>query len=201
MPVPSHHGQGSVDGEPPWLEMTVPVPRHTVQGCGSAASGVSSPVLNAPRGYRVPNRSGREPSKWTFRAGRSPSSVAPMPLALRLLAAAQLLQGLLLAVVPGTFYDALAHFGPRNDHFLRDYATYFLASAVVLWLAASRPSWRAPVLALVGLQLALHTLNHLLDVGGAHPGWVGPFDLVTLAAATVLVAALYRDATRTEVVR
>lgn len=32
------------------------------------------------------------------------------------LAAVQLLQGLGLALTPGQFHDAVANFGPRNDH-------------------------------------------------------------------------------------
>ena len=65
-------------------------------------------------------------------------------------------------------------------------------------LAARRPSWRAPALALVGLQYALHALNHLLDVGDADPSWVGPFDLVSLAvgAACSSAALCAREASR-----
>ena len=33
--MPSHQGQGCSDGEPPRLEITVPVPRQTVQGTGT----------------------------------------------------------------------------------------------------------------------------------------------------------------------
>lgn len=112
------------------------------------------------------------------------------------LAAAQLVQGLLLALAPGAFYDAVADFGPRNDHDLRDMSAFYLASAVVLWIAASRPSWRAPALALVGLQFALHTLNHVVDAGSSDPSWVGPVDVVTLAAGALLIGALYRAAAR-----
>jgi hypothetical protein len=110
------------------------------------------------------------------------------------LAGAQLATGAVLALAPGAFYDAVANFGARNDHDLRDMAAFYVASAVVLAVAAGRPSWRAPVLALVGLQYALHAVNHLVDAGGSDPGWVGPFDLVTLAAGALLVLALYRSA-------
>jgi hypothetical protein len=112
------------------------------------------------------------------------------------LAAVQLVTGLALALTPARFYDAVADFGPRNEHDLRDMAAYYLASAVVLAVAAGRPSWRAPALALVGLQFALHALNHLLDVGDADPSWVGPFDLVSLAAGALLIGWLYRAAAR-----
>jgi hypothetical protein len=116
-------------------------------------------------------------------------------------AGAQLATGAVLALAPGAFYDAVANFGARNDHDLRDMAAFYVASAVVLAIAAGRPAWRAPVLALVGLQYALHALNHLVDAGGSDPGWVGPVDLVTLAAGAVLVLALYRGAAREETPR
>lgn len=112
------------------------------------------------------------------------------------LAGVQLVTGLLLAFTPHAFYDAIADFGPRNEHDLRDMAAFYLASAVVLAVAAGRRSWRTPALALVGLQLALHAINHLVDVGKSDPSWVGPFDLVTLAALALLVGALYRGAAR-----
>ena len=114
------------------------------------------------------------------------------------LAAVQLVQGLLLAFAPGAFYDAVANFGARNDHDLRDMAAFYLASAAILALAVSRPSWRAPVLAVVGLQYGLHALNHLLDAGKADPSWVGPFDAVSLLAGTALIAVLLRTALRPE---
>jgi hypothetical protein len=114
------------------------------------------------------------------------------------LAATQLATGLALVLAPGAFYDGLADFGPRNDHDLRDMAAFYLASAAILALAVSRPSWRAPVLAVVGLQYGLHALNHLLDAGKADPSWVGPFDAVSLLAGTALIAVLLRTALRAE---
>jgi hypothetical protein len=112
------------------------------------------------------------------------------------LAGVQLVTGLALAVTPGAFYDAIADFGPRNDHDLRDMAAFYFASAVVLAVAAGRPSWRAPALALVGLQFALHAVNHLVDVGDADPSWVGPADLVSLVLGAALIGWLYRAAAR-----
>jgi len=114
------------------------------------------------------------------------------------LAATQLVLGLWLALAPGAFYDALAGFGARNVHFLRDNASYYLASAPVLAIAASRASWRAPVLALVGLQYALHAINHLIDVSDSDPSWVGPFDLVTITLAAVVMGVMFRAALRDE---
>jgi membrane-associated PAP2 superfamily phosphatase len=110
------------------------------------------------------------------------------------LAAGQLLLGLWLALAPGAFHAALADFGPRNDHDLRDMAALYLALAAVLAVAARRPSWRVPVLALAALQYALHTVNHLVDIGRADPAWVGPFDAVTLGATAAAFAWLALDA-------
>jgi hypothetical protein len=68
----------------------------------------------------------------------------------------------------------------------------------VLAVAASRPSWRAPVLALVGLQTALHAVNHLIDAGDADPSWAGPLDTVSLAVAALVVGAMFRAALRAQ---
>jgi hypothetical protein len=117
------------------------------------------------------------------------------------LAAVQLVQGLLLAFASGAFYDALADFGPRNDHDLRDMSAFSFASAAVLAVSAGRPSWRAPALALVGLQFALHAVNHLVDVSDGDPGWVGPFDVVTLVLGALVIGWLYRAAAQQEAQR
>ena len=61
-------------------------------------------------------------------------------------------------------------------------------------VAVRRVSWRVPVLFLVAVQYALHSLNHLLDVGEAHPGRLGPANLATLVAATVLLGWMLREA-------
>jgi hypothetical protein len=55
-----------------------------------------------------------------------------------------------------------------------------------------------PVLFLVTFQYALHTINHLIDIGESDPGWVGPVDFVVLAGATALLAYLLRLAARSE---
>jgi hypothetical protein len=108
------------------------------------------------------------------------------------LAATQLVIGLWLAVDPGSFYDALANFGPRSDHSLRDTAAFYLAAAVALFLAAGRRSWRVPVLALVGLQYAFHTINHVIDIGDSDPSWVGWFDAVSLIGVSVVIVYALR---------
>jgi hypothetical protein len=93
--------------------------------------------------------------------------------------------GLWQAFWPGSFHRALADFGARNDHTMRDVATFYLALGAGLLVAVGRPSWRVPVLAVAVVQSVLHALNHVADSGKAHPSWVGPFDAVTLSLATV----------------
>ena len=132
----------------------------------------------------------------------APSSPAARASVLRAgtlaVAAVQLVQGLLLAFASGTFYTALANFGPENHHDLRDMSAFYFASAVVLAIAAGRPSWRAPALALTGLQVGLHAINHLIDAGTSDPGWVGPFDTVTLALGALAIGWLYLLAAHAE---
>ena len=116
--------------------------------------------------------------------------------ALVLLGATQLALGAFQAIAPGTFFDAVADFGARNDHYLRDVSTLYLALGVMLLLAAGRPAWRVPVLAFATLQYALHAINHLIDIGESDPGWVGPFDFVSLALFAALLTYLLREASR-----
>lgn len=104
----------------------------------------------------------------------------------------QLALGLWQGVSPGTFYDALGPFGGQNDHYIRDVASWTVALGVLCLLAATRPAWRLPVLALAALQSGLHTVNHLLDAGEAETHWVGIADAVSLALLSVLLVALVR---------
>lgn len=58
--------------------------------------------------------------------------------------------------------------------------------------AVRRAAWRVPVLALALVQYALHSVNHLIDVGEADPSWLGPANLVSLVLATALLAWMLR---------
>jgi hypothetical protein len=106
------------------------------------------------------------------------------------LAAYHLALGLLMAIAPDTFFSEVGPFGPQNDHYIRDTATYNLAIGAVLAVAVARHSWRLPLLALLLIQFALHTINHLVDIDEAEPDWIGVADFVALAVVTVLIAAL-----------
>jgi hypothetical protein len=108
-------------------------------------------------------------------------------------AAIQLLLGLLLWLTPGFFYDEIGPFGPRNDHYMADVATFYLALGTVAFMSVRRPSWRVPVLTLAFVQYALHSLNHLIDIGESHPGWIGPADFVSLTLVAVLLAWMLRQ--------
>jgi len=102
--------------------------------------------------------------------------------------AGQLVLGLLLWITPGFFFDEIGPYGVRNDHYMGDLATWYLALGAVTLVSLRRVSWRVPVLALAFIQYALHSVNHLIDVGDAHPEWLGPANLVSLTLTAVLLA-------------
>ena len=99
--------------------------------------------------------------------------------------------GLFMVAAPGTFFDEVASFGVENDHYIRDNATIYLAFGVALLMAAGRPSWQVPVLAVIGFQYAFHVVNHAFDVNESDPDWHGPFALIGLAGLCLLIAWLW----------
>jgi UPF0716 family protein affecting phage T7 exclusion len=115
---------------------------------------------------------------------------------LLLFAAVQLAIGALLWLAPGFFFEEIGPYGARNDHYMGDLATWYLASGAALAVAVRRAAWRLPVLFLVAVQYALHSLNHLVDVGEADPSWLGPANLVSLLLATALLGWMLREAAR-----
>ncbi len=123
---------------------------------------------------------------------------APSVVTVGLVAFAVLHVGLALfmAVSPHGFYTDVGPFGAFNGHYIRDVASFYGAIGIALLIAVGRASWRVPVLALTSIQYALHSVNHLIDIGKAHPAWTGYFDFFSLAAATVLLAWLWRAAAR-----
>jgi hypothetical protein len=119
-----------------------------------------------------------------------------VPPLLALFGAAQLVLGVLLWAAPGTFFDEIGPYGTRNDHYMADVATFYLALGAAALVAVVRSSWRVPVLAVALLQYVLHSVNHLIDVGEADPAWLGPANLVALAATAVLLGWMLRAAAR-----
>jgi uncharacterized membrane protein len=110
-----------------------------------------------------------------------------LPALLIVFAIAQLILGLLLWLTPGFFHDEIGPYGPRNDHYMGDLATWYLALGAMMLVAARRPAWRAAVLLLALIQYGLHSVNHLIDIGEADPEWLGPFNFASLAVTTLLL--------------
>jgi hypothetical protein len=107
---------------------------------------------------------------------------------LALFGAGQLVLGLLLWITPGFFFDEIGPYGARNDHYMGDLATWYLALGAATLVAVRRPGWRLPVLALAFVQYALHSVNHLIDIGGADPDWLGPANFASLVLTSGLLA-------------
>src|SRR5687768_7012999 len=98
--------------------------------------------------------------------------------------------GLLMGFAPGTFFEEIAPYEPRSDHFIRDLATYSFASGVVFAVAAYVPSWRVPVLAFAALQYGLHAVNHLVDIGDTDPESLGVIAFVYITIGAIVLAVL-----------
>jgi hypothetical protein len=115
-----------------------------------------------------------------------------MRLILIAFALGQLLLGLLLWLAPGFFFDEIGPYPPRNDHYMADLATFYLALGAVALVAVRRPSWRVPVLAFALVHYTLHSLNHLIDIGEADPSWLGPANFASLLLTTLLLGWMLR---------
>lgn len=93
-------------------------------------------------------------------------------------------------VAPGTFFAEIGPFGSRNDHYIRDGATFGLALGVLALVAVRVRSWRLPALVTLSVQFALHSANHLADIDKADPEWLGPADFAALAIVAAALAGL-----------
>lgn len=122
------------------------------------------------------------------------STATALRAGITVLACVQLGLGIFMVVAPGSFYEALAHFGPANDHLIRDVGAFYLALGAGLLISLARPTWRAPMLVVGAVWYALHAANHALDIGRADPAWVGPADLALLVLGAVVFAVLARMA-------
>jgi hypothetical protein len=101
-----------------------------------------------------------------------------------------LLLGAFMALFPGEFYDTLGKFPPRNDHYIKDVSTFYIALGIVFFVSVRRRSWRTPVLAFTAIEYALHAINHLVDVNKASSDFTGWFDFFSLALLALLFGAL-----------
>ncbi len=107
-------------------------------------------------------------------------------------AVGQLVIGALLWLAPDFFFDEIAPYPPQNDHYMADVATFYLALGGVALAAVWRPTWRVPILCFAFLQYALHSVNHLIDIGGAEISWLGPANFISLLLTTILLGWMYR---------
>jgi hypothetical protein len=101
---------------------------------------------------------------------------------------------LFMVVGAHSFYKQVGPFGSYNPHFIRDVATYNAAMGFGFAVAVGHPAWRVPVLAINAVQFALHTINHLFDIGAAHPERTGYVDFFLLLATTLLLLWMLRAA-------
>ena len=108
-------------------------------------------------------------------------------------AVTQLVLGLLLWLTPGFFHEEIGPYGARNDHYMGDLATWYFALGAVVLSAVSRERWRVPVIVFALVQYALHSLNHLIDIGEPDPSWLGPANLVALVLTALLLGWMLRE--------
>jgi peptidoglycan/LPS O-acetylase OafA/YrhL len=98
------------------------------------------------------------------------------------------LLGLFMLVAPGEFWSTLGAFGPRNDHYIFDNASFELPLGLLLLAAVRWRSWRVPALAFATAHWALHALSHLVDTNHAKGQGVGWLEFAGLAFGTVVLA-------------
>lgn len=111
-------------------------------------------------------------------------------------AAANLVLGLLMLLAPGTFFEQVGSYGARNDHYIGDVGAFYVAAAFGLAMAARRPAWRVPVLAVGAVWIGVHALNHLFDIDQAESTARGVFDTAALALLAAGSAWLARESAR-----
>ena len=113
----------------------------------------------------------------------------------------QLALGLLLWLAPGFFYDEIGPYLPRNDHYMADIATFYLALGAVALVAVAARELARPVLTLALVEYALRSLNHLIDIGESDPSWLGPANFASLLLTALLLGWMLRQRERGGVVR
>jgi len=107
-----------------------------------------------------------------------------------------MLEGIYMMLAPGSFYSRIGTYGLENTHYVADVGSFVLAFGVGLLLAAGRPTWRTPVLAVGAIWYALHALNHLVDIGDARSTARGVIDTLLLTLGAILLAWLANVAQR-----
>jgi hypothetical protein len=128
-------------------------------------------------------------------------SEGTLRIAIAVVAAVNLVIGLFAAIAPGSFYEEIGTYGAENGHYVGDVAAFYLAAGAGLVIAALRPSWRVPMLAVVAFWWALHALNHLGDIGEASSDGKGLSDTILIAAGAAAIGYLAWVASRDQVAR
>lgn len=103
------------------------------------------------------------------------------------------LMGLFMLLAPGAFFDTLGAFGPRNNHYIFDNASFELPLGLLLLAAVRWPTWRVGALAFAVAHWALHSLSHIVDTGHADGRIVGLLEFGGLALGTILLAVALRN--------
>jgi len=94
------------------------------------------------------------------------------------------------AVDASSFAGTVADFGAENSHLVHDFAASSATYGIALLVAIPVSSWRTPILALAALWNGVHSLSHVIDIGEADPGFLGPVEAVALLGTTALLAWL-----------
>jgi hypothetical protein len=95
-----------------------------------------------------------------------------------------------------TFFDEIGNYATPNLHYVGDVGAFTAAYGIALLLAASRPAWWTPLLALGAIWYALHAVNHAFDTDEARSDARGIFDTLLIAATALVLAYLARVASR-----
>jgi hypothetical protein len=109
-------------------------------------------------------------------------------------AAVELALAIWMVVAPRSFFTSIGPFSGYNAHYIRDAATFEAGLGFGLLVSVWERSWRVPALGITLVQFALHSVNHLVDIGASHPAWAGYFDFFALAGATLQLAWLFAAA-------
>jgi hypothetical protein len=119
-----------------------------------------------------------------------------MRAVLVVLGATQVASGALALVAPDTFFDEIGRYGVENQHYVGDVGAFVLAFGIAVLVAAQRPSWRVPVLALGAIWYGLHALNHAFDVDEARSDARGIVDTIYIGIGALLFVYLAWAAAR-----
>jgi hypothetical protein len=95
-----------------------------------------------------------------------------------------------------TFFDEIGTYAVPNLHYVGDVGAFTAAYGVALLVAASRPAWWTPLLALGAIWYGLHALNHAFDIDEARSDARGTADTLLIAATAVALGWLAAVASR-----